>query len=278
MPEPRPSLTLVLDVDEQYASPETRLEVNRCYTHVCSTVFRSHETPEGQTPENVAQFLVKFGSNKYLFSTDDGADDLWDTIIEKWLFNTFYKVANNMQIYNRRQREIGGQELYFDWLDVDLQNKGLIVRIRLDSNSALPPETNKVISSVRAALNEGLLGDSVVRVQMPTDASYAQQKEAGLTAKAEREAQAAAAATAEQEAQAQAEAAAIEAAAQDFVESPDLLDNPELDEMKAWEEEMERKFALPEADFALDYTRWAVLDATGGVRSFDSAAREFIEE
>ncbi len=32
MAQPRPSLTLILDIDERFDSEETRLEVGRCYT------------------------------------------------------------------------------------------------------------------------------------------------------------------------------------------------------------------------------------------------------
>ena len=278
MPTPRPSLALVLDVDESLATQDTRLEVNRCYAHVCSTVVRTHETAPGDSVSNTATFLVKFGSHKYLHSSNEGADELWDDVVERWLHNTFHKVGNNMKIYNRRQREIAGQELYFDWLDVDLQNKGIIVRIRLDSNSDLPPETSAVVSLVRQALNSGILGESVVSVQLPSDASYALQLQKGLAAKAERDAKRKAERAALEQAEAEAAQDAVRKAAEDFIESPDLINKPEMDEAKAWQEEMERKFAFPEADFTLDYTKWGVFYADGSTRDFDSATGTFEQE
>ena len=39
---PRPSLTLVLDIDERLDSEALRLEIGRCYAHVCQTLVRTH--------------------------------------------------------------------------------------------------------------------------------------------------------------------------------------------------------------------------------------------
>lgn len=36
MAQPRPSLTLILDIDERLDSEELRLEISRCYAHVGS--------------------------------------------------------------------------------------------------------------------------------------------------------------------------------------------------------------------------------------------------
>lgn len=280
MAEPRPSLTLLLDIDEQLATKQTREEVGRCYDYVGSTVVRAHKTPEGKPVENIAKFMVKLGNRKYLRSSDEGADALWDDVIERWLHNQFYTVGNNMEIYNRRQREIGNDELYFAYLDVDLENEALIVRVRLDSNSTLPPDLAKTITAMRAAYNEGELGDDVVRVWMPSPASYEAQAAKAAEEKAAREAEEAAKAAEEAKEQAEEQArkaAEAEEPENNFTEAEDLVDDPEQDELEAVRAEVEAKFALPEADFAIDYTVWTVEYADGAKRDFDSAAGKFAE-
>ena len=42
MAQPRPSCTLILDIDETLATEETKLEVGRCYTYVGSALIRPH--------------------------------------------------------------------------------------------------------------------------------------------------------------------------------------------------------------------------------------------
>ena len=79
----RPSLTLVLDVDERLASEDTVLELKRCYTYICSPLVRKHApTSEDAPVSNTARAIVGFGQRNYLHSTDDGADELWDTVVE----------------------------------------------------------------------------------------------------------------------------------------------------------------------------------------------------
>ena len=277
MLKPVPSLALILDVDERLAQDETRLEVKRCWAHVGSTVLRAHEPSEGE-PVNRAEFMVKFGTQKYLRSSDEGADEMWETVIERWLYNMFGKVGNNMKIFNRRQREEGNPELYFDTLDVNLEDDNAIVTVKLDSNSDIAPETAYMLTRVREALNAGLLGEGPYAVGIPSAASYAEQAEAAAIAaaqKAEEEARAA-------EEQRLAEEAAAEAAAQEaeenFAPAPDLVapDPDELDEERI-RAELEARYTLPDADFAIDYTRWDVTLPDGAVRELDSATMQFID-
>jgi len=41
MAQPRPSLTLILDLDERLDSEDVRLEIDRCYSYVGSTLVRT---------------------------------------------------------------------------------------------------------------------------------------------------------------------------------------------------------------------------------------------
>lgn len=272
MAQPRPSLTLIIDIDERLDSEDVRLEIDRCYSYVGSTLVRTHPAGEGE-PENIMRLLVKLGTRRYLRSTDEGADELWNGVMERWFYNELYKVSNNMLIYNRRQRELGNPELVFDWIDVELQNGELHVLLHCDNVSGIQAETNEVLSAVRAAYNEGSLGQDVTRVYAPAPDAYEQQKAAGIAAKAEREAaKAAAREAAEAEARAAAAAAEAEADAA-FLESPSLSESDPVEAAAA--PTVDEPFALDEPDFMPDYRLWLVEYADGAARTFDSHAGAF---
>ena len=65
MAQPRPSLTLILDLDERLDSEDVRLEIDRCYSYVGSTLVRTHPACDGE-PQNIMRFLVKLGTRRYL--------------------------------------------------------------------------------------------------------------------------------------------------------------------------------------------------------------------
>ena len=179
-----------------------------------------------------------------------------------------YKVSNNMLIYNRRQREVGNPQLVFDWIDVELQNGQLHALLHCDNVSGIRPETSELLTQLRAAYNEGALGEDVVRAYLPAPASYEEQKAAGLAAKAERDAQKAAGLAAAEE-EARAAAAAAEAAAEEaFLELPRLATDAAEEE----DEPALEPFALDEPDFEVDYRLWLIEYADGSTRTFDSHA------
>ena len=162
MAQPRPSLTLILDLDERLDSEDVRLEIDRCYSYVGSTLVRTHPACDGE-PQNIMRFLVKLGTRRYLRAEDEGADELWNDVMERWFYNELYKVSNNMLIYNRRQREVGNPQLVFDWIDVELQNGQLHALLHCDNVSGIRPETSELLTQLRAAYNEGALGEDVVQ-------------------------------------------------------------------------------------------------------------------
>ena len=279
MPQPRPSCTLVLDIDERLYSEDVKLEVQRCYAYVCATLVRTHPATEGE-PVNTARMLAKLGTRHYLHSADEGADELWSDVMERWIYNELHKIGNNMVIYNRRQREIGGIELPFEWLDVELENGALTVSVALDSNCSVPPEQANLITDVRRAVNDGALGENMVRVIAPTQASLDEQKAAAVAAKAHRIAQEQAEAAAKAEAEAAAKAQAEAEAAQEFLESPAAA-NAEAEALAAEEEvaraALEEKYGIDDPDFAVDFTLWTVVRADGTQSTFDSSTGTFVE-
>ncbi len=310
MAKPHPSMALLLDLDERLVDNDLRLEIDRCYSYLGTPVVRTHPAGEG-APENAIRMMVRVGAREYLDSTAEGADALWNDSIEHWLLNQVHAVENQMKIFNRRQREEDRDELTFTWLEVELAGGRLTVRLRLDSSCGIDPADSVWVTRVRTALNKGALGEGVVAVQLPSDASYEEQYVAGLAALAARkEAEEAAARAAE--AAAAAEAAEAEAAAEaTFMASPALVAEAEEAAKEAEEaadivvqariardleaaergelektpeqivaeriaeeahlgEDIQKKYALPEADFPIAFDQWTVIYADGTTRDFDA--------
>lgn len=310
-----PSLLLVLDIDEELDSKDLRLEIDRCYSYLGTPVIRTNARAEGATqPENAIRLAVRLGTHRYWHAGQAAEDELWSEIMESWLANQFHKLDNHLKIYNRRQREEGEPELIFTWLEVDMENGACTLRFRLDSTCGIPARESAWVSAVRAAAGTtGALGEGVVQVTLPSKASYQAQYEAGMAAKANRDAAAALAAAKEEAAQAAQVAAEEKAADALFLESPELAAQAALreevehdpltqariaeakkaaDAEKTAEEiiaeriaeeehlaeELERKYALPEPDFSLDYSVWEVAYADGTTRCYNANTEAFIEE
>lgn len=181
----RPSLTLVLDLDERLASEETVQEIRRCYMHICAPMIRIHRSmgvhPESEDAEtwNRARMLVRLGTRKYLDSSEEGSNLLWDTVVERWLHNMLHKIGNNMKAFNRRQRAIGMPEVIFDRLDVELEGGELIIGVHPDPEGYIVPELSEMIGIARRELNGGAL-TGAARVDVPSEASYRVQYESAL--------------------------------------------------------------------------------------------------
>lgn len=305
MSKPHPTLALRLDLDERVDSYDLRLEIDRCYSYLGTPVIRTHEAGEGD-PVNAMVCTVRLGAREYLDSSVPGADELWSQCIEHWLLNQVHAVENHMKIFNRRQREEGRSELMFDWLVVELQGGRLVVKLRLDSLCGIDPADSVWVSRVREALNQGLLGDGVSEVRLPSEASYRAQREAGIAALEARraeEAQAERAAREEarrraEEAEAQAEEAflaspalvaqrkereLLEEEAGDLVVqariredlerfdgqlSPEEIVARRIAEEAHIGEDIQKKYALPEADFAVRFDIWDVVGPDGSVHEF----------
>ncbi len=275
MAQPRPSLTLIVDVDERIDSEELRLEIGRSYTYVGSALVRTHAAAVDDAPvENTLRMLVKLGTRQYLNEGEEGSDELWNDVMRTWFENQFRKIGNQTLIYNKRQREIeDGQELMFTWLEVDLQNGQLPVRLRMNDVSSIEESAAEVLSVVRDAYNSGKLGEkaSIARISMPTAESWKQQVADGAVAAAKRAEEERAAAEAAAAA-AEAERAAAEAVAEEaFLESPELVAADEEGEAVVeggGVEAPELVFELDEPTFAVDYSTWTVEYTDGTSKTF----------
>ncbi len=280
----RPSLTLVLDLDERIASDDTVLEIRRTYAHICTPVIRTHAASGDDAPVvNEARMLVNVGARKYLHSADEGADDLWNEIVEPWIKNILHKVGNNMKVFNDRQRKIKLPEVVFERVDVELQGGEFVVALHTDPLSEVDESLHEQVGLARELLNAGLL-EGVVRVDAPSDESYEAQRESAwqawiverpeaLEPKPEPEPEP------EPESEPEPELTREEWLARDeeakSYENTHVAptDSEALPPIEREEEEEEPE----QFDFEVGYDAWSVTFADGSKRNFNAASREFVD-
>lgn len=292
----RPSLTLVLDLDERVAGEQTILEINRSYAHIGTPVIRTHaaegaldaaaEDTEDAPVRNTARLIVNMGTYSYLNSADEGADERWETIVGPWIGNMLRKIGNNMKVFNDRQRKIGYPEVHFDTLDIELGAGAFTAAVRPQGAGMVDEAVSDLVTAARALRNDGTFAEAV-RVELPCAASWQAQRDAAWEAWVIEhpevlEEPAADEDAAEGDAEAAAEPAPEktreELLAEDIIAKSyentavpptdsDALPRPEREE-----EEEEEPF-----DFPVDYTLWTVIGPDGAARTYDSAAAAFID-
>lgn len=300
----RPSLTLVLDIDERLASPETILEIKRCYPYVGTPVIRTHTPASQEAPfSNKARMMVGLGTRRYLHSTDEGADDLWNDVVERWIGNMLYKVSSTMRSFNTRQRKIGLPELAFERIDVELQGGELVASLHPDPQSFIDFDANALVSHMRALFNNGTLKNAV-RVEIPSEeswqAQFQKEHDNWITehpeAKTGEQARASKEADANPSASSNASASTGQAGAHTGEKADRELTREEWLEAdkqaKSYENTavpptdsnelppIEREEEAPEPEqftFNVDYSLWSVLFADGTSQSFDTASNTFAD-
>ena len=278
----RPSLTLVLDLDERAAGKETILEIKRNYAYVCTPVIRTHAAESEDEPvRNTARFIINMGTYKYLLSSDEGADDRWNEIVEPWIGNMFHKVGNTMKVFNDRQRKIKLPEIIFERVNLEMQGGAFNVSLHTDPISFINPELNAQVGLARMLLNDGTLAGAV-QVEAPSDASWQTQNESAWNAwieehpealeptpepEPETEGEPEEQLTREEWLERDKEAKSYENTAVPVTDSESLPPIPREEE----EEEPEQ------FDFDVDYHIWNVTFEDGTTRIFDANERSFVE-
>lgn len=281
----RPSLTLVLDLDERLATEQTILEIKRSYAHITTPVIRKHEPVDDGTPVNIARLLVNMGAYSYLSSEDEGADERWRDVVEPWIGNILHKVGNNLKVFNDRQRELGMPELLFDRANVELGAGKLVVSIHPDPVCWIDPSLNEKVGLARELFNAGAFeGASIVR--MPSERSWEVQHSKAWDEWVEEHPEALlepeSAQTLEEDAESEPEKTReqllledIEAKSYENTAVPptdsDALPAPKSYVAEEPEPEPER------FSFEVDYSVWEVEFEDGSTRLFDPAKRAFAD-
>lgn len=281
----RPSLTLVLDLDERNAEEETILEIKRSYSHITTPVIRVHKADPEEPVKNTAVMRVNMGTYTYWSTADAAASERWSDIVEPWLGNMLHKVGNNMKVFNDRQREIGLPEVPVEHVEIVLENGAFTMALRTTPTSWIDPALNEAIGRARELVQDGLL-KGAVRVDAPADESYQAQRDAAWGAwvlehpealepkpapeekKPEEEAPAQPDFMSEEWLEADKEAKSYENTAV----AP--TDSNELPPIEREEEEPE----APQFTFDVSYDSWLVTFADGAQRTFDAAAGSFADE
>ena len=300
----RPNHTIIFDLDERLATAETKQEINRCYSFIGGVLVRTHapESDAEDAPfENTVRMIVSVGAQRYLRSSDEGADELWRDVVGPSIGNMLHKVGANMKAFNRRQRKIDLPPLDFGRFVVELQGGEFSVALSTRPTSEIGRDEAAQVELARELLNDGTL-EGAVRVDAPSAAFFNMQRDALLPAWEEEQA---AKAAAEAEAAAEEELDEEEQHRKEIAEQ--LLADHERGTDRFFDEEWlaadaERKsyentavapvdtddlppaYHEPEApepelfDFDVDYRMWDVTFEDGSVRTFDSETREFADD
>lgn len=269
----RPSLILHMDLDERLFNDEQVADIKRSYSYVAPSLVQSHAPADEARVENVMRFMIKL-HRPYWDKSNADAEELWQGVMPKWLHNMFAKVSNTITAANNIHAENGEPAFPYHWLELEFGDNALMA-VKTGSDSSFPAEGVDMVERVRGLMNEGVLGEGIACVRIPSRASYEAQLAAAEAAQAQAEAEQAAGAAEEQAAEVD-EAAGQEAvAAADAAAEGGLAEPAEVAEADA-AEQPEPAFAAPVLPaFDVDYGTWGIEYADGTVREFDAATGVF---
>ncbi|MEC4183565.1 hypothetical protein VJ918_01965 [Adlercreutzia sp. R21] len=281
---PKPSLVLQVKLLPEDYSEAQAAEIKRSYMYLAQSVVS--ELPEDERAEgNLMRLNVRL-MKPYWNPADDGAQKLWGESFMPWLANAVRNMSTAMHNFNTVLHPLGSGNVAYEWADFDFAPNA-VLRVKMDEENRIPSAAPAFCDKVRSLCAEGVLGEDVVRVRIPSLASLEAQKAAyeeelrqfrearaaeeavacALDADADPEAVADAT---EFEAPADAESAAeaVEAvmdwgdAGADEVATDEAEPAPAADEPVAT--------AASEPVFTLDYAIWGIEKADGTVVELDS--------
>ena len=285
----RPTFFLELDLDSRQAKPETLQELKRCYMHVSAPQMRTHELADATDADPLDHILrmdIEFYQRAYLYSKNEDADAHWAEEVAPWLKSMFYKIGNNMKVFNDRQREIRLPEVIFRWVEMNFAEEGdptFTVRIHPDAQSVVENTLVEHVTQARDLLNNGTLA-SAVKVEIPASASFMEQRAKAWDAWVEENPDA------PERLYQPLESRDIEDVAEDTRTREEILEADK--EAKSYE-----NTAVPPTDsatlppinraeaeeidwddfnFTVDYTLWGVTFADGTVKNFDTTTGAFV--
>ena len=200
--------------------------------------------------------------------------------MEQWFYNQFHTIFEQHAHLQPTPARRGQPGFPLSGSTSSSKTACLPCASRSIPRAAFRPKRADVLNAVRAAFNAGTLGEGVVAVNAPGEASLAQQTEAGHAAALERESRRGAQPE-EGRGRSSRAAAGRGRCRQRVSRSPSVADAERIEAAKAEEEmqaKLEEMYGEEEPEFVVDFTMWDVEYADGSVRTFDSAAGEFVKE
>ena len=254
-----PSLIEKISLDERQANQAVIDDLKRSYPYVGPVTVTKHAATDPAC--NVMRLIVRMGK-PYWSSADPQGDEMWQAV-STWLDAKLYKVGSTMANFNKSRAEKGQQTV--DYGRVELDMKPYLFSMALPTTGALP-EAEDLVARFRELLNQGTFEGTVVRVEMPSAASWAAQYAVAEEVAKEKAAAEAAKAEEENAAETAAEEAAApkDGAADEVVESETLAEVGEAAESEAP--------AAPQVVIeTVDYRLWDIVFEDGTVRALDSS-------
>lgn len=172
----RPTLMLRMSFDEGEFTEDIAAEVKRSYSYVSPTLVESHETGRYGI-ENFIDFTVKIRA-PYWSRAEEGADELWSSVMLKWFTNMFAKLSTTTAAYNANRVEKNERLLDLSWINVDMTGS-IQVALYLEGGTTVSTDAAALLDKVRRFANEGAFGEAAVAcVRIPSRAALAEHREA----------------------------------------------------------------------------------------------------
>ncbi len=259
---PKPSLVLQVKLLPEDYSEAQAAEIKRSYMYLAQSVVS--ELPEAERAEgNLMRLNVRL-MKPYWNPADAEAQKLWSESFMPWLTNATRNLSTAMHNFNTVPHPLGSGNVTYEWADFDFAPNA-VLRVKMDDENRLPSTAPALCDKVRSLCAEGVLGEDVVRVRVPSLASLEAQKAAyeeelrqfreARAAEAAAEPETVAATDSEAEAVADATGAAGASPAEGSAD-------PAADETAA--------AAASEPVFVLNYAIWGIEKADGTVVELDS--------
>ena len=249
-----PSLIEKISLDERQANQAVIDDLKRSYPYVGPVTVTKHAATDPAC--NVMRLIVRMGK-PYWSSADPQGDEMWQAV-STWLDAKLYKVGSTMANFNKSRAGKGQQTV--DYGRVELDMKPYLFSMALPTTGALP-EAEDLAARFRELLNQGTFEGTVVRVEMPSAASWAAQYAAAEVAKAEEEN------AAEEVTVPEGDAAAEDAEAAEVAEGEAPAEAGETAEPETPAEPAAPQVVIE----AVDYRLWDVVFEDGAVRTLDSS-------
>lgn len=179
----RPTLLLKMSLDESEFTEDIAAEIKRSYSYVSPTLVESHETGQYGV-ENLIKFMVKIRL-PYWSSTEEGSDELWNSVMLKWFTNMFSKISATADAYNENRAEKDEQALEFSWVDIEMTENALIA-LHPEKGTTIPANAAELLDRVRTLANEAAFGENKIAcIRIPSRCTLAVHAEAVALAQAD---------------------------------------------------------------------------------------------